>query len=73
MKKTWGIILTILGAIGATYGLVETNSWEYQLAVGLGVQSSEITMIQCCLYGGIVVLVVGIILLAIGISKDHQS
>lgn len=73
MKKIWGIVLTIVGAISATYGFVETNSWEYQLATGFGVDSPEITMIRVCLYGGVIVTVMGVILLVVGMAKDTSK
>lgn len=54
-------------------GYGETNSWEYQLATGFGVDSPEITMIRVCLYGGVIVTVMGVILLVVGMAKDTSK
>lgn len=65
--KLGGIVLAIIGAICTTVGIVKTNSWEYRLANAFGAQPSGVGFL---LYGGIVIVIVGIILIAKGIKQE---
>ena len=66
--KILGWLLCIAGAIAATYGLVQSNSWEYQLEGALG---ADTTNIQVLLYGGIASALIGLILIAVD-SKSGE-
>ena len=67
MKKGAGIVLTIIGAICAVIGIVKMNSWEYALAAELGMDTTQVQMV---LYGGIAVLLIGIVLIVTEIHKE---
>lgn len=66
--KMLGWLLCIAGAAAATYGFVQTNSWEYQLAGAFGADTSNI---QFILYGGIASVVIGLILVVC--DADNQK
>ena len=60
--KGLGVIMTIAGAALGIIGYIKYSSWEYQLAYACGYDSSASIM----LYGGIGLLVLGLILLFAG-------
>ena len=67
--KGLGIILTIAGAVLGVVGYIKYSSWEYQLASAYGLDSSA----EIMLYGGIGILVVGLILLFVGSGRSKDS
>ena len=67
MKKGAGIVLAIIGAICTVIGFIKINSWEYALAVELGVDTSRMQMV---LYGGIAALLIGIVLIVGEVRKE---
>lgn len=69
MAKWIGSLLAIAGVICTTIGIVKSCSWEYKLATGLGVAVPEV---QVILYGGISILVIGIICLIISQKKSQD-
>lgn len=69
MAKWIGSLLAIAGVICTTIGIVKSCSWEYKLATGLSVAVPEV---QVILYGGIAILVIGIICLIISQKKSQD-
>ena len=72
--KIPGAILTVLGAIAAIFGYNQMNSFEYKLASALGQSSSAGgAMITIAFYGGIALLIVGVIMLISSFLKDKKE
>ena len=69
MAKWIGSLLAIAGVICTTIGIVKSCSWEYKLATGLSVAVPEV---QAILYGGIAILVIGVICLIISQKKSQD-
>ena len=67
--KGLGVIMTIAGAALGIIGYIKYSSWEYQLASAYGLDSSA----EIMLYGGIGLLVLGLILLFVGSGRSGNS
>ncbi len=68
--KTWGIILTLLGAVLGIIGYSDMGSLEYALRGAFGAQDP---LPAVMFYGGVGCFVVGIIVLICAVAKSGED